>query len=161
MARIELRNVYKYLTPISVVGDKEVKITQTDQAAYGILYDLLAERTPEQSISHKKMPTHSEHIAFVDSKPYKAWYLVVEESEGYVGAVYLSRQNEIGVGIFKHHQGKGYGEAAVRELMRRCPLPEGERYLANVNPDNEVSQAMFEKLGAKVIQYTYEVPPCQ
>ena len=136
----------------------ELVSVYNDAAAYGLLHDLLAERTPEESISHKKMPSYFEHIQFVDSKPYKAWYLVIEESEGYVGAVYLSRQNEIGVGIFKAHRGKGYGEAAVKELMRRCPLPEGERYLANVNPDNEVSQAMFEKLGAKVIQYTYEVP---
>lgn len=143
MATIELVSVYN------------------DPAAYGLLHDLLAERSPEESISHKKMPSYFEHIQFVDSKPYKAWYLVIEESEGYVGAVYLSRQNEIGVGIFKAHRGKGYGEAAVKELMRRCPLPEGERYLANVNPDNDVSRAMFEKLGAKVIQYTYEVPPCQ
>ena len=132
-----------------------------DTAAYGLLHDLLAEREPKESISHKKMPSYFEHIQFVDSKPYKAWYLVIEESEGYVGAVYLSRQNEIGVGIFKAHRGKGYGEAAVKELMRRCPLTEGERYLANVNPSNDVSRAMFEKLGAKVIQYTYEVPPCQ
>ena len=139
----------------------ELVSVYNDPAAYGLLHDLLAERTPEQSVSHKKMPSYFEHIQFVDSKPYKAWYLVIEESEGYVGAVYLSRQNEIGVGIFKAHRGKGYGEAAVKELMRRCPLPEGERYLANVNPDNDVSRAMFEKLGAKVIQYTYEVPPCQ
>ena len=143
MATIELVSVYN------------------DPAAYGLLHDLLAERSPEESISHKKMPSYFEHIQFVDSKPYKAWYLVIEESEGYVGAVYLSRQNEIGVGIFKAHRGKGYGEAAVKELMRRCPLTEGDRYLANVNPSNDVSRAMFEKLGAKVIQYTYEVPPCQ
>ena len=139
MATIELISVYEELV------------------AYSILYDLLAERTPEQSISHKKMPTHSEHIEFVYSKPYKAWYLVVEESEGYVGAVYLSRQNEIGVGIFKAHRGKGYGEAAVKELMRRCPLPEGERYLANVNPKNEISRSLFEKLGFTKIQETYSL----
>ena len=139
----------------------ELVSVYNDPASYGILFDLLAERTPEQSISHKELPPYYKHIDFVDSKPYKAWYLVIDESEGYVGAVYLSRQNEIGVGIFKAHRGKGYGEAAVKELMRRCPLPEGERYLANVNPSNDVSRAMFEKLGAKVIQYTYEVPPCQ
>lgn len=133
MDTVELINVYR------------------DSAAYGILYDLLAERTPEQSISHKEMPTYSKHVAFIDSKPYKAWYLVIDETEGYVGSIYLSKQNEIGVFIFKAHHGKGYGEAAVKKLMWNHPLDRVGRYVANVNPKNKASQELFEKLGFKLI----------
>jgi hypothetical protein len=43
--------------------------------AEDILYVLLEQRTPEQSISHRKMPTLPEHRAFIKSKPYLAWYL--------------------------------------------------------------------------------------
>lgn len=143
------------------MGTIELVSVYEDPASYGILHDLLAERTPEQSISHKELPPYSEHIDFVDSKPYKAWYLIIEESEGYVGSVYLSRKNEIGVFIFNAHQGHGYGKAAVLELMRICPLSTGsksivaEKYLANINPKNEYSRKMFEELGFKHIQDTY------
>lgn len=139
----------------------ELVSVYNDPAAYGLLHDLLAERTPEQSVSHKKMPMYSEHIEFVDSKPYRAWYLVIEESDGYVGAVYLTELNEIGVSIFRAHQGKGYGTAAVQSLMKKHkPLPAipSKRvgtFIANMNPENEASRRLFKKLGFKKVQETH------
>lgn len=118
-----------------------------------ILYDLLAERPAYANISHKKMPTWEEHIRFVRSNPYRAWFLI-EEDCGIVGAIYLSKQNEIGVAVFKKHQAKGYAKRAVTELNRRYPK---ERLLANVAPGNKVSQAFWESLGGKVVQQTYEL----
>jgi RimJ/RimL family protein N-acetyltransferase len=118
-----------------------------------ILYDLLAERTPEQSISHKTMPTLEEHATFVQSQPYAAWYLI-EADEGCVGGVYLSRQREIGVSVFRAYQRRGYGEAAVRELMWLWP----GKFLANVNPSNEASKRLWEKLGFGLLQWTYGLP---
>lgn len=117
------------------------------------LYHLLAERTPEQSISHRHMPTMKEHLAFIESRPYQAWYEIVADARS-VGAVYLSKQREIGVAIFARYWGNGYGKAAVSELMRLHP----GRYLANVNPANAASRALFEDLGGKLIQVTYELP---
>ena len=35
------------------------------------LYQLLGERTPDQSISHKEMPSIGEHIRFLESNPYE------------------------------------------------------------------------------------------
>ena len=46
-----------------------------------VLYELLAERNPEQNISHKAMPSFDEHCAFVASKPYQAWYLIVDDTD--------------------------------------------------------------------------------
>ena len=40
------------------------------------LYELLAERDPVANISHREMPTFDQHRKFVDSRPYKAWYLI-------------------------------------------------------------------------------------
>ena len=116
------------------------------------LYALLAERTPEQSISHKKMPPYPEHEEFVLSKPYQAWYILIEESSGYsVGSIYLSKNREIGISVAPGYQGRGYGKEAVRLLMARWP----GRFLANINPKNERSAAFFEGFGFELIQHTY------
>jgi RimJ/RimL family protein N-acetyltransferase len=117
-----------------------------------ILLVLLSERTQQQSISHKRMPSWEEHVAFVRSMPYKAWWLI-EVDNAPVGAVYLSRQNEIGVSIFKAHQRKGYGPEAVRQVMAKFPFV--RRYVANVNPANEASATMFRRLGFGLVQHTY------
>ena len=116
-----------------------------------VTYCLLSERDASVNISHKAMPCLGEHIKFFESKPYEAWYLIVETEP--VGACYLSKQNEIGVQVFKRDQGKGYGRAAVQELMR---LHGSRRYLANINPHNERSAKMFKDLGFGLIQHTYE-----
>jgi RimJ/RimL family protein N-acetyltransferase len=114
------------------------------------LYELLGERNPNECISHKQMPTFAEHVDFVSSKPYLAWYLI-QEDELYLGAVYLSRQREIGIFLFPGFQGMDYGKMAVAELMVRHP----GRFLANISPENYRSQKFFEKLGFTLIQQTY------
>ena len=45
-------------------------------------------------------------------------------------------------------------DVALRELMARHPR---ERFLANLNPGNAASAALFRKLGFRLIQHTYEV----
>ena len=121
----------------------------------GVLYDLLSERTPDQSISHKAMPTYDDHTRFVLSDPYLVWYLAavrMQRRSAVVGAIYLSKQREIGVSIFRDQQRKGYARAAVLELMRLHP----GNFLANVNPKNEASRKLWESLGFNLLQVTYE-----
>lgn len=130
--------------------------------AVQILWDLLAERTPEQSISHKAMPTWEEHAAFVDRMDtkegdlyarYAEWRLIEVDGE-IVGSIYVTQRDEIGISIFKAHQRKGYGSAAVRTFMKWYGC---DQYLANINPANEASRKMWEKLGFKKIQETYSL----
>lgn len=116
-----------------------------------VLFDLLLERTPEQSISHLKMPTYDEHVAFVRSKPYQAWYLILHQ-QVFVGATYLTRQREIGLFIFNAYQDKGFGSLALIEM--RCRHGE---ILANISPYNTASQEFFSKHGGKLIQLTYRL----
>ena len=123
-----------------------------EENRFAILYRLLGERTPDQSISHKGMPDYPEHVEFVESLPYKTWcFIHAPEEDGYVGTVYLSKQNEIGVFIFNQYQRKGYGQEAVKVLMEANDGP----LLANINPQNTASAKMFESLGFKHIQNTY------
>lgn len=117
-----------------------------------ILYDLLLEREPHQSISHKAMPTLEDHAKFVRNHPYLAWFLIQVDGE-YVGAIYLTQLKEIGVGIFKRFQGKGYGKEAVKKIMSSYKGP----FLANINPQNQASINLFQRLGFNLIQYTYKL----
>ena len=128
--------------------------------AAAVLYALLKERTPDQSISHQKMPSEKDHRYFVENHPYRSWWIIVSEGHR-VGAVYATWNNEIGIGILSAHQRHGFASAAI-DLMTRLinPLPAlpGKRvghWLANINPQNEPSIRMFEKLGFKHIQNTY------
>lgn len=120
----------------------------------GILYQLLSERTPEQSISHKEMPNRDDHDYFVANHPYLCWYLIFSSDSGeVVGSIYLTKEREIGISIFKDHHRKGYATKAIRMLMKKHP----GRFLANINPKNNASIGLFTSVfGAKHIQNTYE-----
>ena len=129
------------------------------------LYQLLLERPESARISHHDLPTYLAHLAFVESRPYRAWFFIQRDDLKLVGQIYLTWLNEIGVAITHSHQRHGYAEAAIKLLMQtEKPLPAkpGTRngnFLANVAPTNYISQALFEKLGGRVIQHTYELPP--
>src|SRR6185295_6171687 len=71
-----------------------------------LLFKLLAERDDTVNISHSAMPTWEQHIKFVDKKPYEKWFFGLS-GDTVVGACYLTKQNEIGIFVFKEFQGKG------------------------------------------------------
>lgn len=128
---------------------KLIPIEDRSDAAH-ILWDLLAERPATANISHREMPTWTAHEAFVKAHGYRTWRLI-ETPHGIVGAIYLTMQNEIGIGIFSWAQGQGYGPAAIMLLMTEYGP---RRFLANVAPGNEKSRQMFEKLGFTHVQET-------
>lgn len=130
-----------------------LKDVYSEPTAKLILWELLNEREVYQNISHKKMPTWEEHVAFVSSKPYKAWYLIQFEGK-WAGAVYLTHANEIGLWVFKKVQERGVATLALGELIKLHPE---KRYLANIAPYNIKSINFFEKQGFKLIQRTYEL----
>lgn len=123
---------------------RDVYEPETAAASAAMLYQLLAEREPQESISHRSMPAWLDHVEFVKRRPYAAWYVV--EADCPVGACYLTRAGEIGIGILRECRGKGYAKAAITELMRLHPRGE---YLANINPHNLVSLKLFESIGFK------------
>lgn len=114
------------------------------------LYALLCERPAQANISHRGLPTASEHLAFVQSKPYEVWYLVLQGKE-VVGSVYITRQREVGIFIFQKHQRHGYAKRAIELLRKKHP---GKLY-ANVAPGNDASAALFHRLGFRHVQNTY------
>lgn len=120
--------------------------------APAVLYRLLQEREPHENISHRKMPSWDEHMAFVWTRPYAAWYLIDVDGAPVV-ATYLTRDREVGIGILKSQRRKGYAMEALQMLLSAHP----GRLLANIAPGNERSLHLFGKLGFKgPIQVTME-----
>ena len=116
------------------------------------LFDLLKERNPRVNISHRKMPTYSQHTKFIKSKPYSKWYIILKSKQK-IGSIYLSKNDEIGIFLSKKFQGKNVGNFALNELMKKNPR---KRFLANVNPKNKKSISFFKNNNFKLIQYTFE-----
>ena len=131
---------------------KEVSIRIINKTDIRFLFELLKERDSRANISHKKMPTFTEHQNFVNSKPYSKWYVILYENER-VGSIYLSKNNEIGIFILRKLQEKDIGKFALEKIMKKNPR---KRYLANVNPKNKKSINFFKKNNFKLIQYTFE-----
>lgn len=119
-----------------------------------VLYDLMKERTPAVNISHRRLPAPKQHAVFVKLKPYKAWYLILNDAQ-VVGGIYLSKTNEIGIFLFKKYRDKGVGKKAVQLLMKKHANV--RRFLANINPRNEPSIRFFTGMKFKHIQNTYEL----
>lgn len=123
---------------------------------FEILFALMKERTKKVNISHRALPSWKDHVKFVESRPYKAWYFILGAAGEVAGGVYLSKTAEIGVFVFRKHRGRGYGPRAVELLMKKHPE---KRFLANINPKNEASIEFFENMGFRHIQNTYELIP--
>lgn len=118
------------------------------------LWKMLAERTPQQAISHRQMPTWEQHCNFVDTwqDRYIAWYMIGNERV-YVGNIYLTKQREVGIHIFDGHRGLGYGHAAIEQILHL----HGRPLLANINPLNTESIEFFTRHDFKLLQHTYQL----
>lgn len=118
------------------------------------LWKMLQERTPQQAISHRQMPTWEQHCQFVDTwhERYIAWYMIGNERV-YVGNTYLTKQREVGIHIFQEHRGLGYGHAALDRILHL----HGRPLLANINPQNSESIEFFTRQGFKPLQHTYQL----
>jgi RimJ/RimL family protein N-acetyltransferase len=118
-----------------------------------VLYDLLKERDETTNINHRELPEWWQHVSYVESHPYDVWNFI-EVGGQIVGHCYITTEDEIGIFVFREHQGKHYGPAAVRQLMFMA----GKRkYKAHINPRNERSASLFARLGFTCKQHTYEL----
>lgn len=122
---------------------------------YEDLYDILGSRDETINISHKKMPTYEEHCDFWRNCTYKYTRAIVVDGE-FAGYTYLTNSNEIGIFVKKEFQGKGIAKNVITEIIKQFKGLRNKRFLANINPKNIKSQKLFESLGFKSCQITYE-----
>jgi len=116
------------------------------------LYVLLEERPTYANISHKQMPTYEQHKAFVNSKPYDIWFIIWNNNNR-VGSIYKTKPGEIGIFVKKEFQHQGIAKTAIPMIYNLGV----EKNIANVSPLNPKSITLFEKLGFKHIQNTYQL----
>ena len=133
--------------------NSNIKLNQVTKNDTLFLYDLLKNKDPNANISHKKMPSYDEHVKFVMSKPYTNWYIIEYEKKN-VGAIYLSKQDEIGISINNDYEYDQIVKPALKLLMK---LNQRKRYLANTSPKDVRSQEFLLKNGFIGLEYVYEM----
>jgi hypothetical protein len=110
------------------------------------------------SISHKSMPPLLRHKKFVFSHPYRVWY-IIKTSEGYVGSIYLTNGNNIGISTTRGAE-KYVPSAIGMVLKKHNPLPairsvRSAEFYFNVSPSNKKLIASLKSMGASLVQVTY------
>jgi len=133
--------------------NSNIKLNQVTKNDTLFLYDLLKNKDPNANISHKKMPSYDEHVKFVMSKPYTNWYIIEYEKKN-VGAIYLSKQDEIGISVSNDYEYDQIVKPALKLLMK---LNQRKRYLANTSPKDVRSQEFLLKNGFTGLEYVYEM----
>lgn len=106
------------------------------------LWDLQAEFAPEELLPGDVPLPWDEHVAFVERHPYRA-LLMIEVGGEKVGAIYVMRSNELGIGICSAWRRRGIGPRALAALLLISP----GTYRARINARNARSLAMFAKIG--------------
>ena len=136
--------------------NSNIKLKQVTKNDMLFLHELLKNKDPNASISHKKMPSYDEHVEFVMSKPYTNWY-IIECDKKNAGAIYLSKQDEIGISINNHYEYEKIAEPALKLLMELNPR---KRYLVNIGPKDTRAQEFLLKKGFAVLEHVYEMKIC-
>ena len=127
----------------------ELRNVTVDDAEF--LYELLKQREGSVNISHRSVPSLTEHHDYIKNHSYQSWDIIWVENNR-VGNIYLTQRDEIGVFIDNKSQGRGYGSQALKQFMEKNG---NKRYLANINPTNYKSIQFFGKHGFTHIQNTY------
>jgi hypothetical protein len=114
-----------------------------------ILYSLFEPAKPERGIRADRLPKREHYEAWVRSRPYKHWFIVTEDQDGteeFIGQVYLTKSNHIGLGLLNRERHKRLGGWMVQWLIehhRKGP------FFALIDPNDEVMNKAFIDLGGK------------
>ena len=105
---------------------------------------------PHINISHLEVPTIPNHIRFIQSRPYRYWF-IISINKKYIGSVYITKSKEIGLYIMPK-----YRTVALETIIINKMIELGGKYM-NVNPKNEERIKTIKKINFKLIQYTYKL----
>lgn len=112
------------------------------------LYNLLQQR--KQSISHKRMPTYAEHIAFIENHPYREWFLIYLRDTP-IGSLYLGLDNSVGLHFIEGYDVYLKPIIIIMEQLL-TPLPplksiRSESFFFNIPPGNRRLRRILEDSG--------------
>lgn len=122
------------------------------------LYELLNKRKSKNNISNRIIKSWKDHLNFIDyNNPFSDWY-IIEKNQQWVGSIYLTQRNEIGIYIAEKFRGGKIGKDALKLLIQKHPR---RFYYSNVNPNNEdlkkFFQKFFGKTNYKLVEMCYEI----
>lgn len=137
----------------------DLELIKPDSTQVGILFDFLKKRN--HKISHAQMPNYDEHRSFVKNNPYVAWYLV-KSNESYMGSVYITDQNTIGINIMEEFMPEAISPIISEITKTHHPLPEiksirAPKFSVNVSPGNLKLINALQSHGCKLVQLTYTI----
>ncbi len=127
------------------------------EAQIECLFELLSAR--RHRISHRDGTSFAAHRRFVETHPYRVWYLVKQEGEP-VGSVYLGEDNAIGVNIDDRALDACLGPALDKITQEFDPLPSipsvrAGRFFVNAPPSNKALVTALEKRGCALLQLSF------
>ena len=123
-----------------------------------ILYKILKERKKKNNISHHSVPILEEHISFINSFPYRYWF-IIKKSRKTLGSVYITKNNEISITLLK--KSKSYFREIINLIIENIkPLPaipsrRNGNFILNIAPNNKLYINLLNSIGSKKIQETY------
>ena len=138
------------------------KIRLVEEGDILVLYEHLKEflETPNASTTGNPLPKFDDSKKFVtnylknnDFHEYDKWYMVINNNNDVLGNVYIKKDNTIAYHITKKYQKQGFGESAVKLLMKENPR---NVYFSVVNINNEPSIKFTKKLNFKEKSYIFE-----
>jgi len=125
-----------------------LKLKPVKKKDYTFLYELLANRDPNENISHKTMPTWEEHVKFNNNKPY---YIdrIIYLNDKPLGRLYVTSTSRIGIRI----KNRSFKKIIIEEILKTYnPC----KHFINVSPKDKVFKKILKKYKYKKIQETYE-----
>ncbi len=145
--------IIKYERPVITTSFRKVTSGDTE-----ILYDLLKNRI--HNISHNEIPSYKSHKKFVDSHPYRHWYLI-SQNDIVKGSFYVQNDNSIGIDLQKPSILilREIVNFINRKLSINKPLPSQvpPYFFINVAKSNKEMLEMLEKIGCEPIQVSLRI----
>lgn len=136
----------------------EISFKEIDTNDSETLFYLLIERV--HSISHKSPPKYETHKKFIESKPYRYWYLIYEDSKA-IGSFYIQNDNSIGLNliIFSLKSVKTILDYIKNEFEPLDPVASKtpSYFYINVAYSNNELKEILTKLDCIPIQTSYKL----
>lgn len=140
----------------------KIELVKVNNSASHInaLFEILKSRDSQSNISHTKLPSYKKHKQFVNSKPYRYWFLILSSNQ-VIGNTYITRLNEISIKLKKKNS--FYYQEILSLLinnlkpLKAIPSKRRSSFLLNVSSKDKNLISLFSRMGLKKIQETYKV----
>jgi hypothetical protein len=133
-----------------IVGSKKQIMT---------LYEMLKCRN--HNISHIKTPTYAQHKQFVINNPYRAWFLISNNS-GYIGSFYIQKNNSVSISLIRNNTAL-LNEIFSFIILNYKPLKEVKSirppyFYINLAPTNKYLISYLKLRSFKHLQCSFKIP---